>query len=124
MVVIILVGLGGAAGSIGRYLITSWVQSRSRSGFPWGTYVVNGTGSLAIGVVFGLFDAGIYSDDTLVFLVAGILGGYTTFSTYSVENLQLIEDRHYRSLMHNTLGQVIGGLLLAAFGYWFGSMLI
>jgi fluoride exporter len=119
--VILLVGLGGAIGSIARHLISRWFQQRSHSGFPWGTYVVNGTGSFLIGIVFALFDNSFYGEDALVFLVAGILGGYTTFSTFSIENLKLIQNRRYVWLLHNSVGQVMGGLLFAALGYWLGS---
>jgi fluoride exporter len=120
---LIIVGIGGAAGSIARFLVSTWVQHRSLHGFPWGTYTVNGTGSFAIGIVFGLFDGGVYSGDALTFLVSGILGGYTTFSTFSVENLKLIERRRYGMLIHNTAGQVTGCLLLAVVGYWLGSLM-
>jgi fluoride exporter len=124
MLVILLVGAGGALGSVARHQISTWFQRRSHSGFPWGTYLVNGTGSFLVGIVFGLFDGGVYGNDALAFLVAGILGGYTTFSTFSIENMKLLENRRYGWLVHNTVGQVLGGLLLAAVGYWLGSALL
>jgi fluoride exporter len=120
--IILLVGLGGAIGSIARHLLSRWFQQHSHSGFPWGTYIVNATGSLLIGIVFALFDNALYGDDVLVFLIAGILGGYTTFSTFSIENMKLIENRRYGWLLHNTAGQVTGGLLFAALGYWLGAV--
>ena len=121
MLTIVLVGLGGAIGSVLRHLISARVQHRSHSGFPWGTFAVNGTGSFLIGVVFAFFDRGFYSNDLLVFLVAGILGGYTTFSTFSLENMKLIENRHFDWLVYNTAGQVAGGSLLAATGFLAGT---
>jgi fluoride exporter len=124
MLVILLVGLGGAIGSVARFLISNWVQRRSHSWFPWGTYVVNGTGSFLIGIVFALADSGPMSTDILTFLVAGVLGGYTTFSSFSVENMKLFHYRMIRPLLHNTAGQVVGGLLFAAAGYWTGSVLV
>ena len=124
MLILLLVGLGGAIGSVARYLVSTRIQQASHSGFPWGTYVVNGTGSLLIGIVYALFDNGLYGDDLLVFLVAGILGGYTTFSTFAVENLKLIENRRYGWLLHNSVGQITGGLLFAAIGYWLGSVVV
>jgi fluoride exporter len=117
-----LLALGGAIGSIARYLISRWFQQHSHSGFPWGTYVVNGTGSFLIGVVFAVFDGGIYGDDALILLVGGLLGGYTTFSTFSVENLKLLENGRYGWLLHNSAGQVAGGLIFAALGYALGSV--
>jgi fluoride exporter len=122
MLTILLVGVGGAIGSVCRFLVSTWIQRSSHSSFPWGTYVVNGTGSLLIGGVYGLLDTGGSGDELLVFLVAGLLGGYTTFSTFSLENLKLLENRRYGWLLHNTFGQVAGGLLFAAVGYWLGSV--
>jgi fluoride exporter len=122
MLIIALVGLGGAIGSVARYLVSTRIQQASHSGFPWGTYVVNGTGSLLIGIVFAMFNGGLYGDELLVFLVAGVLGGYTTFSTFAVENLKLIENRRYGWLLHNSIGQIAGGVLFAAIGYWLGSV--
>jgi fluoride exporter len=124
MTVFVLVAVGGAIGSVCRYLISTRIQRQSGSGFPWGTYVVNGSGSFLIGIVFGLFDATVMGDDLLIFLVAGVLGGYTTFSTFSVENMHLLENRRYLWLLHNTFGQIAGGLLLAALGYWLGTAVI
>ncbi|MEX2425170.1 MAG: fluoride efflux transporter CrcB [Thermomicrobiaceae bacterium] len=121
MLTILLVGVGGAIGSIARFLLSATVQRRSRSSFPWGTVVVNGTGSFLIGVAFALFDGGVYSGDALVFLASGILGGYTTFSTFSVENMALLEQRRYGWLLANTVGQISAALLFAVLGYWLGS---
>jgi fluoride exporter len=116
-----LLALGGAIGSICRHVVSSWIQERQQTGFPWGTYVVNGTGSLLIGIVFATFDGGLFGDDALVFLVGGVFGGYTTFSTFSVDNMKLLEQQRYGNLLHNTAGQIAGGILFAALGYWLGS---
>jgi fluoride exporter len=121
---LLLIAIGGAIGSIARFLVSTYVQSHARSGFPWGTYAVNATGCLAIGAVFGVFDAGDVGDAGLVFLVAGVLGGYTTFSTFSVENLKLLENRQYGWLLHNTAGQIVGGLFLVIIGYGFINSLM
>lgn len=123
MLILVLVGTGGAIGSVARFLISGLVQQRSHSGFPWGTLAVNLTGSLLIGIVFGAVDGRVGSDDLLAFLVAGILGGYTTFSTFSVETMKLVDNRRYGWVVVNTLGQVLAGLSLAAIGYWLGAML-
>jgi fluoride exporter len=117
-----LVALGGAIGSIARYLASTSIQRWSASRFPLGTYVVNGAGSFIVGLAFALLDGSVYSDDLLVFLVAGLLGGFTTFSTFSLENLKLLEAGRYRWLLSNTVGQVVGGLALAGLGFWLGSV--
>lgn len=123
MLILVLVGAGGAIGSVARYLISGLVQQRSHSGFPWGTVAVNLTGSLLIGIVFGAFDGRAGSGELLAFLVAGILGGYTTFSTFSVETMKLLENRRYLWALGNTMGQVTAGMSLALIGYWLGALL-
>jgi fluoride exporter len=119
---VVLLALGGALGSIARHLVSRWLQQHSHSGFPWGTYIVNGTGSFLIGIVFAVFDRSVIGDDALIFFVGGLLGGYTTFSTFSVENMKLMENRRYGWLLHNAVGQVAGGLIFAALGYALGSV--
>jgi fluoride exporter len=123
LVTVLLVAVGGGAGSVARYLVTAWVQGRARSGFPWGTYAVNATGSLLIGVVFGLVDGGGLGGETAGFLAVGLLGGYTTFSTFSFENLRVLQYGSWPAFLHNAAGQVALCLALAAFGYWLGGRL-
>lgn len=125
MLTILLVGLGGAIGSVARFLVSAAVQCRSGNGFPWGSLAVNATGSFLIGITFALFDNGLSSSSTTIaFLASGVLGGYTTFSTFSVENMALLQQRRYGWLLTNTVGQVTGGLLFAALGYWLGLVAV
>jgi fluoride exporter len=120
---LLLVAAGGGVGSVARYLVTGWVQSHVRSGFPWGTYVVNATGSLAIGVVLGLADGAGLAGQTNLFLATGLLGGYTTFSAFSFENLRVLQFSTPGWFLFNAAGQVVIGLALAAAGYWLGVRL-
>ncbi len=89
---LLLVGAGGAIGSMLRYLVGLWAVHRFGSGFPWGTLGVNITGSFLIGVlaevIMRKFGA---SPDMRVFLITGILGGYTTFSAFSLDAITLVE---------------------------------
>ena len=89
---LLLVGAGGAIGSMLRYLVGLWAVHRLGSGFPWGTFGVNITGSFLIGVlaevIMRKFGA---SPDMRVFLITGILGGYTTFSAFSLDAITLFE---------------------------------
>lgn len=124
LVTLLLVGLGGTIGSVARHLISTRVQRGSHSGFPWGTLAVNITGSFVIGIVFGVFDARDFSDTLLTFLVSGVLGGYTTFSTFSVENLKLLQNRRYGWFLQNAAGQIIAGLVAAGIGYALGSAVV
>jgi CrcB protein len=69
----------------------SWIQARGSAGFPWGTLAVNGVGSLLIGVVLGYLSAVESGPGPRLFLVVGLLGGFTTFSTFSFEVVSLFQ---------------------------------
>lgn len=84
------VALGGALGSLARYGLSTWVQGRVTSAFPWGTFAVNGLGSLLIGLVLGHLVAIEAGPGPRAFLVIGLLGGFTTFSAFSYETVSLL----------------------------------
>lgn len=84
---IILVALGGAAGSVGRYLISVWLNES----MPWGTLTVNVLGSLVIGILMGMVGRGVLSPDMKLLLVTGFCGGFTTFSTFASESLKMMK---------------------------------
>jgi CrcB protein len=87
----LLVMLGGALGSALRYGLSVGMQQWLGSGFPWGTLLVNVLGSYAIGWVMRGFTAGTVSDEVRLLVAVGVLGGFTTFSTFSYETLGLIQ---------------------------------
>lgn len=118
MLKILLVGLGGFLGSIGRYLVSGWVQNRFPfSGFPWGTLAVNLVGCWILGLLAGLAEArGVFSSETRLFLMVGLLGGFTTFSTFGLESYTLLADATYGRLAGNLLGSVVGGLAAVGLG--------
>ncbi len=87
-----LVVLGGGAGSAARYMTALWAADRLGVTIPWGTLAVNVTGSFVIGLLATLADeAGAIGPDARTFLVVGVLGGFTTFSSFSLESLRLVE---------------------------------
>ncbi len=92
---LLLVGAGGAIGSMVRYLVGLWTLHRWGPGFPWGTFGVNITGSFLIGLLAELimrkFGA---SAEMRLFLITGVLGGYTTFSAFSLDTIMLFERGH------------------------------
>jgi CrcB protein len=91
------VALGGAAGSALRYVIGSWMQARSGGSFPVGTLIVNISGSILLGLVLRYaLEAPVISPEVRALLTTGVLGGYTTFSTFSYETAALIEDGDWR----------------------------
>src|SRR3989338_5851406 len=85
------VGIGGALGSLLRFFLQGRIQVAHGGAFPWGTLAVNLAGSAAIGALAALFAAsGAPSRQLRLFLMVGILGGFTTFSSFSLENLELL----------------------------------
>ena len=109
------VGLGSALGGMLRYGLAEWVTKVGGTGFPAGTLVVNVTGSFIIGVIAAAAQPSTGwwgSEAGRAFLMAGICGGYTTFSAFSLQTLQLARDGHWLPAGGNVLLSV--GLCLAA----------
>lgn len=117
-VLLILVMVGAAAGSSGRWLLDRAIQSRHQTTFPWGTWTVNVLGSLVLGVLLGLSQEGRVSPEALALLGVGLCGGFTTFGTFSFETLRLAEEGDLSVAVLNVLASV-GGAMLAASGGWY-----
>ncbi len=93
MKIAFFIGIGGFIGSVSRYYIARFVQTTSFSSFPFGTLTVNLIGCLLIGLVYGFSEKGLLiNPDLRLFLTVGILGGFTTFSTFSTESFFLLRD--------------------------------
>ncbi len=88
----ILLATGGAIGTVLRYSMSGLTYRMVNSVFPWGTIFVNLTGSFAIGLLWGVFEVQNISSNMRSFIFIGILGGFTTFSTYALESLNLFRD--------------------------------
>ena len=84
---LLLVALGGAVGSVGRYLVSKWMEGS----FPWGTLTVNIVGCLLIGLLTGLVAKGTLSPEMKLLLVTGFCGGFTTFSTFANESFSMMK---------------------------------
>jgi fluoride exporter len=109
---LLFVGIGGGLGSISRYLIQVFIGRHVPLVFPLGTFLVNCSGCFLIGVFYAL--ASKYSwfgPEWRLFLITGICGGYTTFSTFSYDGLYLLRQGSNLSFMLYTLGTVLLGLL-------------
>ena len=95
---IILVGIGGMLGSVFRFLVSAALTSRFPSAFPYGTFVVNVAGCFLVGVVYGFAQRCEWlTPEWRVFLAVGICGGFTTFSSFAFESVQLLQDKDYLS---------------------------
>ena len=115
---ILLVGMGSFIGGICRYLLSMLVQSKFSSSFPYGTLLVNLTGCLLIGILFGFFDRNQVSHEWRLLFITGVLGGFTTFSAFSVETYNLIKSGNYGSAILYVALSVILGISLTFLGAW------
>ena len=109
---------GGAIGSILRYAVSGLDFKISNGIFPSSTLIVNLAGSLIIGFLWGLFERFEFSPLLRVFLFVGILGGFTTFSSFSLENLNLLRDGEIKTAVIYILITNLGGIGLAFGGYF------
>ncbi len=121
---LVFIAAGGAAGAVSRYLIQGWVEELAGGRFPWGTFVVNISGSFFLGVVFALaMDRAIVSPEIRVPLMIGFIGSYTTFSTLMLESWRLVEEGDYLFMFGNLLGSVVIGMLAVIAGLALGRLL-
>ena len=113
-----LVALGGAFGSVSRYLLGTWIQSASRSvDFPYGTLTVNLIGCFAIGFLSQLAETrGAFTSETRALVFIGVLGGFTTFSSFGNETLNLARD----SQLMNAFANVGANLVIGLVAVWLG----
>lgn len=110
--------LGGGAGTLLRFFISGYTNKLLDSQFPIGTLAVNLTGCLIIGLLAGLSATTAFSENTQLLLFTGLLGGFTTFSTFSIETLQFIRNGQYLWATSYVLISNLGGFLLAGLGYY------
>jgi CrcB protein len=117
---IIAIAAGGALGSVLRYGISTWVYALAGRGFPYGTLVVNVLGCLAMGVLFVLLVERMGTSAVWrAGLLIGALGGFTTFSTFSIETFNLIE----QGAMAKAAGNMAVSLILCVGATWLGVIL-
>lgn len=114
---LLLVFLGGAVGAPARYLTDRWIQGRHRLRFPLGTLTVNAIGCLVLGVVLGGVAHHGWSAQTQALLGTGFCGGLTTFSTFSVETVELMQGRLAARAAGYVAFSCVLGVGLAALGY-------
>lgn len=115
----LLMALAGGLGAGTRYSLDAWMRPRVSPRLPWSTLLINISGSLLLGVIVGLG-----ADETWhTILGTGFLGGYTTFSTASVESVHLALDRDYRAAAVTAVGMLVLSIAAASLGYVLGDVL-
>ena len=107
----LLVGLGGGVGSIARYLTQKWFNENYPQPFPWGTFVVNILGCFLIGIIYAATEkTSVLSPQTRLLLATGFCGGFTTFSTFAFENMNLLRTGDAIYFLIYALASVILGI--------------
>lgn len=121
--VILAVAAGGALGSVARYLMSTVLRGAA-PGFPWGTLLVNVVGGLAMGLItaYAMTRPGALSDTFRIGLTTGILGGFTTFSAFSIETLLLWRDGNAATAFANIAANLVLSLAACAIGFWLGRL--
>ena len=114
---ILYIGLFGAIGCVSRYLVSGWVYALAGRGLPYGTLAVNVIGSFLLGLLMetGLRST-LFSPELRIGLTVGLMGGFTTFSTFSMETMRLFEEGSYWQAGSNILLNVVVCLMFAGLG--------
>jgi CrcB protein len=121
---LILIAIGGALGAVSRFVVDGLVASRMGGAFPWGTLVVNLTGSFVLGLLFALTaERHILPVELRLPVMVGFIGAYTTFSTYMLDSWHLIETGAYVAALANLGGSVALGLVAVFAGLSVGRTL-
>lgn len=115
---LLLIFLGGGTGSVLRYLLSTSICRQGATSFPWGTFTVNIMGCILIGVFYALASRIPIHPDIKLMLTIGLCGGFTTFSTFSNESLQLLKSGLYLSFFAYVVGSVVLGILGVILGAW------
>ncbi len=121
---LILIGIGGFAGAIARYLVGGFVLERVGGSFPWGTFAVNIIGSFILGLLFALTtERALLPAEIRGPVFIGFLGAFTTFSTYMLESWRLVEDGAIILAVANIAGSVAVGLVAVVAGLAIGRLI-
>lgn len=114
---LLFIAIGGAAGALLRYSVSGIIHNFANGAFPWGTMVANISGCLAIGFLWQMFENLSLSPHMRSFIFIGMLGAYTTFSTYSLETFNLLREKELGYVLLNFLGSNILGIGMVFVGF-------
>jgi fluoride exporter len=126
MINVLLIGLGGFLGTIARYFLSGLIAQKLGETFPWGTLIVNVTGSLIIGFIASVSDPDgrfLIHPNARQFIMIGILGGYTTFSSFSLQTFLLLKESQWLYAGVNVMFSVFLCMVAVWLGHIFGKLL-
>jgi CrcB protein len=119
---LLAVAFGGSIGAVARFLIYHLMERTHEGRFPWASLTVNLTGSLLIGLLWGIFDKFYIPSGVRLFIFIGLLGSFTTYSTFSFDVFSLWKEGEFRTALVYLLGTNIGGIGLAFTGYYLSRL--
>lgn len=120
---VVLLALAGGLGAAVRFMMDGLIRARVRTALPWATIFINVSGSLLLGFLAGLVMEGQAPQSLQLILGTGFLGGYTTFSTASLETIRLVQSGRIGLALVNGLGSMAVSVGAAAAGVWFALLL-
>ncbi|WP_338540451.1 fluoride efflux transporter CrcB [Paenibacillus tundrae] len=115
---ILWIGCAGMVGALLRYSLGKWISGSIGTGFPWGTWIINISGSLLLGLLYGCHQSAIIPDWLWVVGGTGFCGAYTTFSTFGYETLGLLNQARYARAAVYVVSSVVLGVAAAYVGTW------
>ncbi|RMD56639.1 MAG: fluoride efflux transporter CrcB [Nitrospirae bacterium] len=121
---ILILGSGGAFGTLCRFFLSTFTQKTLGSGFSWGTASVNIVGCFLIGLAWSLsIERSVLSPSGRLFFMVGFLGAFTTFSTYALESINFLREREISILLFNIILNNLIGFMMVILGMWLGRLL-
>ncbi|HEY1008820.1 MAG: fluoride efflux transporter CrcB [Daejeonella sp.] len=122
MRIVLLIGIGSFIGGIARYLLSQLIQNKALVTFPYGTLAVNIVGCFLIGIVYGVAERSGLSNEWRLFIATGILGGFTTFSAFSYESINLMRDGQAGAALVYIAASIMLGLAATFIGLSVGAL--
>jgi CrcB protein len=121
---LLAIAVGGSMGALARFGLSTMIQQATSDTFPWGTLAINLSGSFLIGVLVEVFDVSLVPTAWRSFLTIGFLAAFTTFSTYTLETVNLFRDGETRLALFNVLMSNIGGVACVVAGIYAARFLV
>lgn len=115
---------GGALGTLSRYYVSGLSHKYITGFMPWGTLVVNASGAFFIGLFWGLFEIKGVSPNTRMFIAVGFLGGFTTFSTFALETLNLLKENEFKMAALNVFANNTLAIVFVIVGYYLARTIL
>lgn len=123
MVTALLVAAAGGAGAALRLAVNGAVHRRVRPEYPIAMTIINLSGSFVLGFLAGLAGGALLPESVAIILGAGLVGGFTAFSTTSFQTLRLIQEKRWWSAVANSFGMIVVAVIVAGLGLWLGRVL-